>query len=68
MKKKTSKKMPPLGSGERFRRGKEKLVEEGKSEESAERIMAWRGRKKYGNAKMQEMASAGRKRKARKKG
>ena len=48
---------PPLGSGERFRRLKEKLKRRGATNPGA--LAAWIGRKKYGNKKFQEMSSHG---------
>lgn len=48
-----------LGSGKRFKALTNKLEKKGKSAESAKKIAAAVGRKKYGNAKMQKMASAG---------
>jgi len=52
-------KKPPLGSGQRFKEGAEKLIEKGYDKEKADAIMAEAGRKKYGNEKMQEMAAKG---------
>lgn len=56
-----------LGSGTRFKAGVAKIKASGKSEESAKKIMAAAGRKKYGNKKMSSMAAKGRKRAAKKK-
>lgn len=54
---------PPLGSGERFKQLVSKLKKQGKSEESAKRIAAWIGMKKYGKKKMLSWAAKGRKKK-----
>lgn len=54
---------PKLGSGKRFKAMTNKLEKEGKSVDSAKAIAASAGRKKYGNTKMQKMATAGKKRK-----
>lgn len=54
------KSMKPGGGG-RFAKGKDALMAQGKSEESAGAIMAAQGRKKYGKAAFQKMAAAGRK-------
>jgi len=62
--KKTAMKKPKLGSGKRFAALEGKMEKEGKSEKSAKAIAASIGRKKYGNAKMIKMATAGRKRAA----
>lgn len=48
-----------LGGGGRFEKLKEALKKQGKSEESAKAITASIGRKKYGNAKMNQMAQKG---------
>jgi hypothetical protein len=48
-----------LGSGARFKALTKKVEKEGKSAESAKAIAASVGRKKYGNAKMNAMAKAG---------
>jgi len=56
-------KKPKLGSGGRFKALKEKLERSGKSADSAKKIAAAVGRKKYGNKKMSAMAAASRKRK-----
>lgn len=53
-----------LGSGKRFKDMTEKLEKSGKSEESAKKIAASVGRKKYGVKKMASMAKAGKARKA----
>lgn len=51
-----------LGSGARFKAGVKKIEKkEGYSKEHAGAIMAAAGRKKYGKAKMQKMAKAGKK-------
>jgi hypothetical protein len=50
------------GGGGRFQRLKDQLMAEGKSAESAERIAAAIGRKKYGAKKMAKWAAKGRKR------
>ena len=52
----------PLGSGKRFNALKEVLEAKGYNEDSAKRIVASIGRKKYGNAKMNKWAKQGRKR------
>lgn len=57
-------KKPKLGSGERFKGLTNKLEKQGKSPESAKKIAAAIGRKKYGNTKMSKMAAAGKKRKS----
>ena len=58
------KKKPKLGSGKRFSEGVKKIEKkEGYSKEQASAIMASVGRKKYGKAKMQKMAHAGKMRK-----
>lgn len=62
-----AKKSMALGGGGRFRKLVNKLEKQGKSAESAKAIAASIGRKKYGDAKMQKMAAAGRKRAAKKK-
>lgn len=59
MKKKA--KAPKLGSGERFKALSSKIQKAGKSEDASKAIAAAIGRKKYGNAKFQKMAAAGRK-------
>ncbi|MES1988287.1 MAG: hypothetical protein V4440_09695 [Pseudomonadota bacterium] len=51
----------PLGSGGRFKALTKKIQKSGKSEASAKAIAAAAGRKKYGNAKMNAMAKAGKK-------
>lgn len=55
-----------LGGGGRFQKFVKKLMDQGKSEESAKAIAASAGRKKYGKAKMAKWAKAGRKRAAKK--
>ena len=57
-------KKPKLGSGGRFKALEEKIEKSGKSEKSAKAIAASIGRKKYGAKKMESMASAGKKRRA----
>jgi hypothetical protein len=52
-----------LGSGKRFKKMESALEKKGYSEESAKKITAAAGIKKYGKAKMQKMAAAGKKRK-----
>lgn len=52
---------PKLGSGERFKKMENKLEKKGYSKESATKIAASIGRKKYGDEKMQKMAAAGKK-------
>lgn len=59
-----AKKKPKLGTGERFKKLKGELKKEGKSEESAKKIAASIGRKKYGASKMAKMAAKGRKKKS----
>jgi hypothetical protein len=56
-------KKPPLGSGKRFAALENKVQKEGYSKESAEKIAASAGRKKYGDKKMSAMSSKGKKRK-----
>lgn len=51
-----------LGGGGRFQKLERKLEGKGKSKESAKRIAASIGRKKYGSKKMGKMAARGRKR------
>lgn len=59
---------PKLGSGKRFAAGSAAIQKrEGLSNASADAIMAKAGRNKYGAQKMASMASAGRKRAARKR-
>jgi hypothetical protein len=53
-----------LGSGKRFKALTNKIEKSGKSAESAKKIAAAAGRKKYGAKKMASMAAQGRKRKA----
>jgi len=55
-------KKSPLGSGKRFNALKQVIESRGYSEDSAKRIAASIGRKKYGNAKMNKWAKQGRKR------
>ena len=64
-KKYKGKSMRPGGGG-RFAKLVDKLKASGKSEESAKAIAAAAGRKKYGAAKMKQMAKAGKKRAAKK--
>lgn len=52
-----------LGEGGRFQALKRKLMEQGKSAESAAKIAAWIGRKKYGAKQMARWASQNRKKK-----
>lgn len=52
-------KKPPLGSGKRFSSLEKKLESKGVEDPSA--LAAVIGRKKYGDAKMQKLAKAGRK-------
>ena len=50
-----------LGSGERFEQLTQSLMKKrGLSRERAKRLAAWIGRKKYGKARFQKMAAAGR--------
>lgn len=49
------------GGGGRFKKLVDQLKSEGHSEESAKKIAAAAGMRKYGKAKMQKMAQAGRK-------
>lgn len=51
------------GSGKRFSALAKSIEAEGKSPESAQKIAASIGRKKYGASKMSKMATSGRKRK-----
>lgn len=53
--------MPPLGSGERFKAIEEKAKASGARNPAA--VAASIGMKKYGKARMQKMAQAGRKKK-----
>jgi hypothetical protein len=48
-------KQPPLGSGQRFNKLKNKLASQGANNPQA--LAAYIGRKKYGDAKMQRMAA-----------
>jgi hypothetical protein len=57
-----------LGGGLKFEQMKNAIMRSGKSEESAKRIAASHGRKVLGNAKMNKMAQAGRKRAMKHKG
>jgi hypothetical protein len=50
------------GGGGRFAMMKDELMKKGYSEESAEKIAAAVGRKRYGKDRFQEMAAKGRKR------
>lgn len=54
-------KKPKLGSGGRFKALTSKLEKKGKSPESAKKIAAAVGIKKYGIKKMSNMAAKGRK-------
>lgn len=56
-------KKPKLGSGARFKALSDKIEKSGKSKESADKIAASIGRKKYGAKKMASMSTAGRKKK-----
>ncbi len=53
----------PLGTGARFASLKNKLKRQGKSEESATKIAAWIGQKKYGKKQMAKWAAQNRKKK-----
>jgi hypothetical protein len=55
-----------LGGGGRFQALTNKLEKQGKSPDAAKAIAASIGRAKYGNAKMAQMAAAGRKRASKK--
>ena len=55
-------KKPALGSGGRFKAIEKKVEKEGYSKESAQKISASIGRKKYGAEKMAEMAVKGKER------
>lgn len=50
---------PRLGSGERFKKLKEKLASRGANNPGA--LASWIGREKYGSQKMSSLASAGKK-------
>ncbi len=52
-----------LGGGGRFQRLVDKLRGQGKSKESAQKIAAMVGRKKYGKRRFAKLAAKGRKRK-----
>lgn len=56
-----------LGGGGRFARDVDKLVAQGVPRKVAEARVAYRGRRKYGAAKMAKWSAAGRKRAARKR-
>jgi len=56
---------PKLGTGERFRRLVRQLAARGMRNPRA--LAAWIGRRKYGRKRFQQLAAAGRRRKARKK-
>lgn len=57
---KSATKKPKLGSGKRFKSAVKKIEEkEGLDKESAKKIMAEAGRKKYGKTKMTAMAKKG---------
>lgn len=68
--KKTTKKLPKLGSGERYEMLKNKIskqyekkgISNKKAEDIAEATSAKIAREKYGNAKVNKMAQIGRKR------
>lgn len=62
MAKKTIKKKPPLGTGERFEQLVKKIKKRGKVK-NPEAVAAWIGRKKYGKKRMAQLAAAGRRRK-----
>lgn len=55
-------KQPKLGSGGRFAAGVKSMTSKGMPKQEASAIMAKEGRAKYGAAKMDKMAQAGRKR------
>ena len=55
------------GGGGRFARQRDALMAKGYTADSADRIAAWSGRRKYGKARFQAMAAAGRRRAARKR-
>jgi hypothetical protein len=55
-----AKKSPPVGTGARFAKLTAELRAKGKNKKSADAIAASIGRKKYGKAKFQKMAAAGR--------
>lgn len=50
------------GGGGRFAKGEDALTAKGMSRDRAGAIMAARGRQKYGTARMEQWAAAGRKR------
>lgn len=52
-------KMPPLGSGERYKKLVSSLKEKGAKDPRA--LAAYIGRKKYGKEKFQQLAAKGRK-------
>lgn len=54
-------KKPRLGSGKRFKQLANKIARKGNVEDP-KAVAAMIGRKKYGNAKMQKMAAAGKRR------
>lgn len=54
-------KQPKLGSGARFKKLANKIARSGKVDNPGA-VAAAIGRKKYGNAKMQKMAEAGKRR------
>ena len=56
-------KKPPLGTGQRFRQLTRKLARKGVRNPKA--LAAYIGRKKYGKKRFQQLAAAGRRRKAR---
>ena len=51
-------KLPPLGTGERFRALQKALARKGAK--SSRALAAWIGRRKYGKARFQELAARGR--------
>ena len=55
-----------LGGGGRFQQVVDKIKKKGVSEKRARAIAAVQGRKKYGKAKFQKMAAAGRRRTSKK--
>ncbi len=54
-----------LGGGGRFQKLMGSLMKEGHSKDSARRLAAYIGRKKYGETKMAKWSAAGRKRSGR---
>jgi len=51
---------PKLGSGERFKKLKEKLEKRGAKSPGA--LASWLGRKKFGKSRFQKLAAVGKKR------